>query len=72
MLDVKTKTHRDREISWMSRSRLDQTEKFLGCQDHDSSRLANFLDVETETHLDREISWMSRTRLIETGKFNGC
>ena len=49
-----------------------ETEKFLGCQDQDSSRLRNFLDVETETHRDWKISWMSRLRLIKTEKFLGC
>ena len=56
----------------MSRPRLIETEKFLGCRDRDSSRLRNLLDVETETHRDLEISQMSRPRLIETGKFAGC
>ena len=66
----------------MSRPRLIETKKFLGCRDRDtsrlgcrdrvSSRLRNFLDVETETHWDWEITWMSRPRLIETGKFLGC
>ena len=72
MLDVKTKTHRDWEISWMSRPRLIETEKFLGCRDRDSLRLRNFLDVETETHRDWKILWMSRLRLIKTEKFLGC
>ena len=50
----------------MSKPRLIETEKFLGFQDRDSSRLKNdfdveakfieknFLNVETETHRDRE------------------
>ena len=72
LLDVETETHRDWEICWMSRPRLIETEKFLGCRDRDSSRLRNLLDVETETHRDLEIWRMSRPRLIETGKFAGC
>ena len=39
----------------MSRPRLIETEKFLGCQDRDSSRLRNFWDVETETHQDLKV-----------------
>ena len=49
-LVVKTETHRVWNISWMSRLRLIESKKFLGCQDPDSSRLRNFLDVEAETH----------------------
>ena len=71
-MDVKTETHRDWDICWMSRPRLIETKKFLGCRDRDSSRLRNFLDVETETHRDWENSWMSRPRLIETEKILGC
>ena len=71
-VDVETETHRDWQIYWMSRPRLIETEKFLGCRDRDSSRLRNFLDVETETHQDWEISWMLKSILIETGKFIGC
>ena len=33
----------------MSRPRLIESEKFLGCRDQDSSRLGNLLDVKTET-----------------------
>ena len=68
MLDVKTETHRDWEISWMSRPRLIETEIFLGCQDRDSSRVRNILAVETKTHRDWEIYWMSRPRPVETGQ----
>ena len=71
-VDVETETYRDWEIYWISRPRLIETEKFLGCRDRDSSRLRNFSDVETETHRDWKISWMSRLRLIETEKFLGC
>ena len=71
-VDVETETYRDWKIYWMSRPRLIETERFLGCRDWDSSRLRNFLDVETETHWDWKISWMSRLRLIETEKFLGC
>ena len=63
---------RDFDILWMSRLRLIETGKFIGCRDRDSSRLRNFLDVETETHWDWKISWMSRPRLIENEKFLGC
>ena len=56
----------------MSGPRLIETEKFLKCQDRDSSRLENFLDVKNETHRDWEISWMSRPRLIESEIFLGC
>jgi len=56
----------------MSRLRLIETEKFVGCRDRDSSRLKNFLDVETETQRDWEICWMLRPRLIKTWKFGGC
>ena len=71
-VDVETETYRDWEIYWISRPRLIETERFLGCRDRDSSRLRNFSDVETETHWDWKISWMSRLRLIETEKFLGC
>ena len=71
-MDVETETHQDWQIHWVSRPRLIQSEKFLGCRDCDSSRLRNFLVVETETHRDCEISGMSRSRLIETEKFLGC
>ena len=71
-VDVETETYRDWEIYRMSRPRLIETERFLGCRDRDSLRLRNFLDVETETHRDWKISWMSRLRLIETEKFLGC
>ena len=71
-VDVETETYRDLEIYWISRPRLNETERFLGCRDRDSSRLRNFLDVETETHWDWKISWMSRLRLIETEEFLGC
>ena len=71
-VDVETETYRDWKISWMSRLRLIETEKFLGCRDRYSSRLGYLLDIETETHQDWEISWMSRPRLIETEKFLGC
>ena len=70
-MDVKADTHRGWDICWMSRPRLIETKKFLGCRDRDSSRLRNFLDVETKTHWDREIPGMSKPRL-ETGKFDGC
>ena len=46
-MDVKTETHRDWDICWMSRLRLIETEKFLGCRDRDSLRLGNLMDVET-------------------------
>ena len=45
----------DFDILWMSRPRLIETEKFLGCRDQDLLRLENFSDVETETHRDWEI-----------------
>ena len=51
-LDVETKTHQDWKISWMSRLRLIETEKFLGCRDRDSSRLGDLLEVKTETSRD--------------------
>ena len=66
-VDVETETYRDWEIYWISRPRLIETERFLGCRDRDSSRLRNFLDVETETHRDWENQWMSRPRPVETG-----
>ena len=71
-VDVETKPYRDWQIYWVSRPRLIETEKFLWCQDLDSSRLRNFLDVETEAHRDWTIPWMSRLRLIETKKLLGC
>ena len=37
----------------MSRLRLIETEKFLGCEDRYSLRLGNLMDVETETSQDR-------------------
>ena len=37
---------------WMSRLRLIETEKFLGCRDQDSSRQRNFFDVNTKTRRD--------------------
>ena len=46
MLDV------DKEMSGMSRPRLIETEKFLGCRDRDSLRPGNLMDVETETSRD--------------------
>ena len=61
------------DYSWhFKRQRLNETGKFVGCRDWDSSRLRNLLDVETETHRDLEIWRMLRPRLIETGKFAGC
>ena len=36
----------------MSQPRLIETEKFLGCQDRDSSKLGNLMDVGTETSRD--------------------
>ena len=66
-VDVETETYRDWEIYWISRPRLIETERFLGCRDRDSSRLRNFSDVETETHRDWKICWMSRPRPVETG-----
>ena len=51
-MDVETETYRDWKISWMSRPRLIETEKFLGFRDRDSSRLGNLMDVETETSRD--------------------
>ena len=51
-MDVETETHRDWKISWMSRLRLIETEKFLGCRDRYSSRLGYLMDVETETSRD--------------------
>ena len=51
-VDVQTETRRDWDISWMSRPRLIETEKFLGCRDRDSSRLGKSMDVETETSRD--------------------
>ena len=61
-VDVETETYRDWEIYWISRPRLIETERFLGCRDRDSSRLRNFSDVETETHQYWKISWTSRLR----------
>ena len=55
----------------LSRPRLIKTWNFCGCQDQDSSRLANSVVVETETHRDWDILWLSRPRLIDTGKFHG-
>ena len=51
-MDVETETHRDWDIYWMSRPRLLETKKFLGCRDRDSLRLGNLMDVETETRRD--------------------
>ena len=51
-MDVETETHRDWENSWMSRPRLIETEKILGCRDRDQSRLGNAMDVETMTSRD--------------------
>ena len=48
--DVETENDQDREISWMLRPKLIETEQFPGFRDRDSSRLRNFWDVETETH----------------------
>ena len=50
----------------MSRPRLIETEKFLGCQDQDSSRLENFLDVETEIGQGR--TGQVGTGQVRTGK----
>ena len=36
---VETETHRDWEILWLSRPRLNETENFYGCRDRDQSRL---------------------------------
>jgi len=52
LVRLDTETHRDWEISWMSRPRLVKTEIFLGCRDRDSSRLGKSMDVETETSRD--------------------
>ena len=54
-MDVETVTHQDWDICWKTRPKLNETEKSLGCQDRDSSRLENFLDVKTETNRDRKI-----------------
>ena len=43
---------RDFDILWISRMRLIDTGKFIGCQDRDSLRLRNLLYVETETSQD--------------------
>ena len=37
---------------YLSRPRLNETEKFNRCRYRDSSRLENFIDVETETYGD--------------------
>ena len=53
----------------MSRPRLIETEKFLGCRVRDSSRLENFLDVKTEKILgcrDRDSSRLENLMDFET------
>ena len=50
----KTESHQYLEIFRMSRPKLIMTEKFLGCQHQDTSRLGNMLDKETETSQDWE------------------
>ena len=67
-MDVKTETHRDWKISWMSRLRLIKIEEFLGCRDRDSSRLGNLMDVEIETSRDcpKDVDTETPSRLLLT------
>ena len=48
----------------MSRLRLIETEKFLGCRDRDSSRPGNLMDVETETPRDWAKDTQTPSRLL--------
>ena len=50
----------------MSRPSLNETGKFLGCRDQDSSRLRNLLDVETMTSRD----WTKDVDTVDTGHIN--
>ena len=59
-MDVETKTHREWQIYWVSRPRLVEIEKFLGCRERDSLRLEKFLDVETEKFLGCRERYSSR------------
>ena len=71
-LDIETETHRDWEISWMSRPRLFESGKFNGCWDRDQSRLGKrcwyWDSIETLADLWHFLSCSSQLKITSCGR----